>query len=381
MSTEGPDLSGLDYLEPILAETGLALETNPAKWERLWRIPALRAIAYIDVPARFNLYPFSIVDIGRDTCSYSLELALIEYLSRFDASCLMALPGSSLCTRVILALGTDVQIDRFFERFLSDSGPQWAFFGVTEPDVGADATAVRAHVSCVGSQRHLNAVKILVGAVQQASVGIVFARAGDRQELCLVMVEPPVQSDKYTCERLPVFGLAGAGLCRLVIRDLPIRADQILGGERRSLRDGLSGIVSVFERHRPMVGAMALGTGRGLVNALERAGVPAHALAPFKLEHAVLCRRMHLVAASYEQARLRGHEASLFKLQATQFAERVAQCVPKLVSSRSLLSSAILRKKYRDAFAFEYMEGTSNIQLLNAYRSYVACRGHNDTAA
>jgi diaminopimelate decarboxylase len=381
MSQEGPDLSGVDYLEPIFAETGLALERNPAQWERLWRIPALRAIAYIDVPARFNPYPFSTVNIGHDTCSYSLQLALIEYLSRFDASCLMALPGSSLCTRVILALGTDAQIDRFFERFRSDSGPQWAFFAVTEPEVGADATAVRAHVSCVGSQRHLNAVKILVGAVQQASIGLVFARARDRQELCLVMVEPPLQPDKYTCERLPVFGLAGAGLCRLVIRDLPIRADQIIGGERRSLRDGLSGIVSVFERHRPMVGAMALGAGRGLVNALERAGVPTDALALYKLEHAALCRRMHRVAERYERARLRGHEASLFKLQATRFVERVAQGVPRLVSCKTLLSSASLRKKYRDAFAFEYMEGTSNIQLLNAYRSYVASRGNDDTAS
>jgi diaminopimelate decarboxylase len=381
MSTESPDLSALDYLEPILAETGLALETNPAEWERLWRIPALRAIAYIDVPAPFNPYPFSSVGIGHDICPYHLQLALIEYLSRFDASCLMALPGSSLCTRVMLALGTDAQIDRFFERFRSDGGPQWAFFAITEHEVGSDATTVRARVSFIDNQRYLNAVKMLIGAVEHASVGLVFAHVGDRQELCLVMVEPSLQPDKVTYERLPVFGLTGAGLCRLVIRDLPIGAEQMLGGERRSLRDGLSGIVSVFERHRPMVGAMALGTGRGLVNALERAGVPAHALALYKLEHAALYRRMHRVAASYEQARLRGHEASLFKLQATQFVQRVAQAVPRLLPCKTLLSSASLRKKYRDAFAFEYMEGTSNIQTLNAYRSYVASRGNDDIAS
>jgi diaminopimelate decarboxylase len=379
MCTESLDLRGLDYLEPLFVETSLALERDPAAWERLWRIPALQAIAYLDVPGRFNPHPFASIGIGRDTCSYGLQLAIIEYLSRFDASCLMALPGSSLCTRVILALGTHAQIDLFFKRFRSE--PHWAFFAITEPEVGSDAAAVRARVSGVGNERRLNAVKTLVGAVQQASVGLVCARVEGKQELCLVMVEPGRHLDNITCERLPAFGLAGAGLCRLAIRDLPIRLDQMIGAERRSLRDGLSGIVSVFERHRPMVGAMALGAGRGLVNALQRAGVSGDRVAMFKLEHAALYRRMNRMAVSYEQSRLRGHEASLFKLQATRFAERVAQSVPRLLAPTTLISSALLRKKYRDAFAFEYMEGTSNIQVLNAYRSYVASRGNDDPAA
>jgi diaminopimelate decarboxylase len=373
------DLGGLDYLEPLFAETGLALERDPTAWERLWGVPALRAIAYLDVPARFDPYPFADVGIGRDTCPYSLQLALIEYLSRFDASCLMALPGSSLCTHVILALGTDAQIDTFFKRFRSGA-PHWTFFAISEPEVGSDATAVRARVSRAENEWRLNAVKMLVGAAQQASVGLVFARVEEKQELCLIMIEPARHADKVTCERLPPLGLAGAGLCRLVIRNLPITVDQMIGAERRSLRDGISGIVSVFERHRPMVGAMALGAGLGLINSLERAGVPGDALALDRLEHAALCRLMNNLALRYEQSRLRGHEASLFKWQATRFAERVAQRVPALLSPKELIASPILRKKYRDAFAFEYMEGTSNIQALNAYRSYVASRGNDDPA-
>src|SRR5262249_19291661 len=130
-----------------------------------------------------------------------------------------------------------------------------------------------------------------------------------------------------------------------------------------------------------MVGAMALGAARGLVSALERAGVPAEALAMNKLEHAALYRLMMRVARNYEQSRPGGPEASLFKVQATRFAERVARSVPTRVPSKALMASPLLRKKYRDVFAFEYMEGTSNMQLLNAYRHFVASRGGHDAAS
>jgi alkylation response protein AidB-like acyl-CoA dehydrogenase len=381
MFTEWPELSRLDYLEPIFAETGLALETRPEEWARLWAVPALRAIAYIDVPARFNPYPFSTAGLDYDACPYSLHLALIEYLSRFDASCLMALPGSSLCTRVVLTLGTPAQMETVFQRFSLGTEPHWAFFAVTELEVGSDASQVRSHLSGSGTEKRLNAEKMLIGSAQQASIGLVFARDENTQGLCLVMIEPMREPHKITCERLPVFGLAGAGLARLVIRDLPITADQVIGGERRSLRDGLILLLRVFERHRPMVGAMALGAARGLVTALERSGVPADTLAMYKLEHAALYRLMMRVARNYEQSRPSGTEASLFKVQATRFAERVARSVPTRVPSKALMASPVLRKKYRDVFAFEYMEGTSNMQLLNAYRHFVASRANHDAAS
>src|SRR5438445_124195 len=117
MIDDSAKLAWLDDLGQMLVETGLALETTPDAWDRLWEIPALRAIAYIDVPLRFNRYPFLAVKSDQDRCPYSYHLALIEYLSRFDASCLMALPGSSLSTQAILTLGTEVQINQFFERF------------------------------------------------------------------------------------------------------------------------------------------------------------------------------------------------------------------------------------------------------------------------
>lgn len=381
MSTSRFDLSQLDHLEPLFAAVGLALETNPAAWARLWEVPALRAIAYIDVPSGFNPYPFSSTGLGYEACPYHLRLALIEYLSRFDASCLMALPGPSLCTGVFLTLGTEAQIEKFFVRFSSPTVPQWAFLAVTEPEVGSDATGSQARLSRCAKCQYLNATKTLIGSVQRASAGLVLARVESTQGLCLVIVELNGHRENITVEALASLGLAGAGLCRVVIRELPIADDQLIGAERKSLRDGLPALLRVFDRHRPMVGAMALGTARGLISALERAGVSPHTLTNFKLEHAALCRRMHDLALRYEGSQLRGDEASLFKMHATRLAERVARSIPTFIPSADFVSSPLLRKKYRDAFAFEYMEGTTNMQLLNAYRQYVASREDHGTAS
>jgi acyl-CoA dehydrogenase len=374
-------LARLDDLEPLFGEVGLALEANPAAWARLWEIPAMRAIAYIDVPSRFNPYPFSSAGLGCNACPYQDHLALIEYLSRFDASCLLALPGSSLCTRVITTLGNERQIEHFFRRFASTLMPHWTFFAVTEPGVGSDATRVGSGVTRGASGLRLNATKTLIGSAEWASVGIVLARMESTESLYLVIVELSHHRQQVTCERLASFGLAGAGLCRVVFRDLPITAEHVIGFERKSLRDGLPGLLRVLERHRPMVGAMALGTARGLITALERVGVPPDKLARYKLEHVALCRRMRDLGLRYEKGRLRGDEASLFKLHATRLAERVACSLPTLIPSAEFVSSPLLRKKHRDAFAFEYMEGTSNMQLLNAFRQYVASREEHGTAS
>src|SRR5262249_45324950 len=162
MVVEDPDVRCLNYLEPLFYKIGLALETRPDAWVELWDIPVVRAIAYIDVPTRFNPCPFTTVGLNHEQCPYSLHLALIEYLSRFDPSCLLALPGPSLCAHVVLTLGTEVQINRFFDRFRSSAVPHRAFFAVTEPEVGSDATAVRAQLCDARGDMCLNAVKMLI---------------------------------------------------------------------------------------------------------------------------------------------------------------------------------------------------------------------------
>ncbi|MGL6209187.1 MAG: acyl-CoA dehydrogenase family protein, partial [Paracoccaceae bacterium] len=89
------------------------------------------------------------------------------------------------------------------------------------------------------------------------------------------------------------------------------------------------------------------------------------------LGHKALLGQLAGVVAAYEGGRPRAHDISLIKMQAVAFADKVVERVYE-VAGTSLLTNATLRRHCRDAKAFEYMEGTSNIHALGAFRSYVA---------
>ncbi|MER9408704.1 acyl-CoA dehydrogenase family protein [Mesorhizobium sp. M0589] len=366
-----PCLAKLDALRPLLVATGARLENDPEAWRDLWTNPLLRALTLIGVPARHNCFPIEQAGLDLDGCSYALQIAMIERIARADASCILALQGPSLSGGVVQKMGTPEQIERFFRAY--QRGPQGTFFAVTEPTGGSDPSQGNSHLCDKAGTLRLNAHKMIVGNVERAAVGLLFARDERSGRPVLVMIDRECHARHLTIERLPTFGLHGADLCRLMVEDLPVQPDMILGDGRPSLQDGFVAINDVFERNRPIVAALALGTGRGILDYLSEAthGVEPR-LADLRLRHAALLRRLDRVLAAYEAGRPKTQEISLIKLQAVAFADQVVERAFSLDCSAQLMMDPVLRRKTRDAKAFEYMEGTTNIHVLNAFRSYVS---------
>lgn len=366
-----PCLAKLDALRPLLLATGARLESDPEAWRDLWANPLLRALTLIGVPARHNCFPIGQAGLGLDGCSYALQIAMIERVARADASCILALQGPSLSGGVVQKMGTPEQIERFFRAY--QRGPQGTFFAVTEPTAGSDPSQGNSHLCDKTGTLRLRAHKMLVGNVERAAVGLLFARDQRSGRSVLVMIDREHHGQHLTIERLPAFGLRGADLCRLVVEDLPLEPDMILGDGRLSLQDGFVAINDVFERNRPVVAALALGTGCGILDHLSEAkpGIEPR-LADMRLRHAALLRRLETVLAAYEAGRPKTQEISLIKLQAVAFADQVVERAFSLDCSAQLMMDPVLRRKTRDAKAFEYMEGATNIHVLNAFRSYVS---------
>ncbi|UJD92051.1 acyl-CoA dehydrogenase (plasmid) [Rahnella aquatilis] len=353
----------LNELNAVLTAAGKLSEYNPDHAVTGFDHPELMSIACIGIPSRFNPWEtaaFSDVD-------YSHHLQIIEYLSRTDASAMMMLPGASLSTRAILTLGTEQQQARFFSCF--EHSPAWTFFAVTEPGVGSDATAVSCELTQNSQGWWLNGQKMLVGGAMRASAGLVFARY--EQTHRLVMVFPQGKTGALQRELLDTFGLAGASLTRLTMTNLHIKEDDILGLGRRGLQQGLNALSKVFERHRPMVAAMALGTTYGLLKALETRPLPVAAknwLAGQWRKYHALFQQMLTLAQGYHSGQQQYAQTSRLKLSATRLVEETARHLPDWLATQDWLEDTFLRKRYRDSFAFEYMEGTSNIHLLNSFR-------------
>lgn len=325
--------------------------------------PALKSVACIGIPSRFNPWETpAFADV-----SYTQHLQIIEYLSRTDASAIMLMPGASLSTRAVLTLGNEQQQARFFAGFAER--PAWTFFAVTEPDIGSDAGAIATELTRSNQSYRLNGTKLLIGGAMLASAGLVFARYQLSQRL--LMVFPETTAGTLQREAIDTFGLAGAGLTRLTFKDHVVEEEDILGHERRELLQGLNALSLVFERHRPMVAAMALGTTFGLLTALDTRPLPTSArrwVARQWRTYQAVYQQMLGVAAGYSNGQHQHALTSQLKRNATRLVEDTACRLPHWLDRDDWQQDALLRKRYRDSFAFEYMEGTGNIHLLNSLR-------------
>ena len=188
----------------------------------------------------------------------------------------------------------------------------------------------------------------------------------------VVLVEPDRVRAHLTITRLPTTGMSGADLCRIDMRDVPVAQEDLVAAqsERPSLRDGFMAINGVFERYRPVVAALALGNARGMLERLARHG-QANAFASEFRSHAALIAALADVCADGMRGQAKGHRISEIKYQAVAFSDALVARIPRDAPA-VMLTDPLLRRKMRDAKGFEYMEGTSNIHVLNAYRAYVA---------
>ncbi len=364
-------VQALDHQLPRLAEAADAQETDPEAWRKVWAEPQMRAISYVGVPEAITPYRFAEAGLGA-ACGHALHLALVERLSRGAASAMMALPASAMSTRAVLRLGTEDQIERFFQPFAE--GTAWTFFGVTEPAVGSDAGQGSTRLDPAGAGWTLSGEKTLIGGATLARRGLVLATDGTLLRLAMVM--QPADGQSFRAEKLPMTGLCGAGISHLRFDGLSIGAGDILAAESR--RPVMLTLADVFGKHRPMVGAMALGTGRAMLDRLAEAGVN-RGFDDLLREHGALLHRMLALGDQAEAGPLPVHAVSQFKRQATAFADRVRARVAARAPA-VLLADRRMRRLWRDAGAFEYMEGTTAIHSLNAYRDYVTGEVAHDRA-
>jgi diaminopimelate decarboxylase len=367
-----PCLGALASLEPLFTKTGDRLDRDPDDWSALWSDPLVRALTTIGVPDEHNGFPLSETGLGIDHCHYGLHVAMVEMLARFDTNSILSMPGPSLSGGAVLAAGSTTQVDRFFAAYRH--GPQGTFFAVTEPDAGSDASNGSVRISDGPNGLRLSGRKTLIGGAKRADIGLVFGRLERTGRPVLAMIAPAEAPDCITIERLATTGLRGADLCQLTFTDFPVAPEMILGGSTDgtgSLRDGFTSINGVFERNRPMVAALALGTGRGILDRLEAKPGLAGRFSDLRVRHAALLRQLARVVAAQEAGRPRLHDIGRVKMQAVAFADRVVETAFANAPAE-VLADPCLTRRCRDAKAFEYMEGTTHIQLLNAYRSYTA---------
>ncbi|MFJ3720933.1 acyl-CoA dehydrogenase family protein [Streptomyces sp. NPDC090057] len=332
---------------------------------------ALIRAAALPAERRTAPEPPEVLGDYRGTCLERV-VATLE-LARGDAGALLGAPGPALAGIVVDALGSTAQRDLFHARVAD--GRTRTFFAMTEPAHGSDATSLESRLERTPDGFALSGRKRYIGNAARAGIGVVFARTG-RSPLTIraVLVERPAGG--WQGRRLDTLGLRGAWLSEIAFDGHPVSEDQLLGQHLPVSRRGLWGALQTFNNVRIQVGAMAVGTALAM---LDRVGE----LAPGAPGGEVLRARAeaarelaYRAAAEVDRDPDARAMPAMAKLTGSRLPVAVAHWAAAVLGPGGLPADPLLEKWSRDAYGFEFMEGTGNMQRLHIADGHVRSTGH-----
>lgn len=351
----------------VLRATTLDIDRDPSLASRV--LETALPWKHVGMPAEY--YPDPPTVRGRpvylDSCVE--QVTVLEELARVDAGAVLALPGPAMSGFVVAEIADASQRERYYGMLAAN--PTWTFFGMTEPSHGSDPAGMGTKVD----DGLLNGTKRFVGNGARARIGVVFAR---RRPGPLGIAAILLETDRPGFAGVPLetLGLRALQLSELRMRDVPVSDEDMLGRHRSATRQGMWAAVRTFNRYRPVVACLALGVAQGafdyvVENRLLLKRAQQHLLDGFE-------DRLHGVRALVlAAARAADHDpsdgtlASAAKIRATALAEEITTAAVRFFGPGARWEHPLLDKWLRDARAFEFMEGTSNIQRLNLAQGYL----------
>ncbi len=353
------------------------IEPHAAEWDRVRYFPRdviaeLGKLGFLGMVA-----PEAHDGMGLDTVTYALAL---EELAAADAGVAAAVNShSALPTTLLARHGTPRQQERWLTPMAR--GTVLAGVALTEPDAGSDIAALAARAAQRDDGWALDGIKAWVTNGTTADLVIVFARTAAGISAFLV----PTDAAGYRPEApADTMGMRTASTGVVVLRDLRIPADHLLGDEGQ----GLAYAVEGTDAGRLGVAALAVGIAR---RALEHAvaycserrqfGRALREFEAVQFKLADMATRVdaaralaHAAAARHDRGEDGAAAASMAKLFASEAAMWVTTQAIQLFGGYGYMRDFPVEKLFRDAKAMELYEGTSEIQRLNVARGLTAGR-------
>lgn len=357
-----------------LREIGLVIDREPERITEFTNLESIRTINRMMIPPEYGGEP--IVTVGQERY-YGLSclerVIAIEQLSAGDAGVFLGSPGPSMSSVIISALADPQQKERYYSHFLK--GTAWSFFALTEPEKGSDATEIGTRISRNGEGRlELNGQKFYIGNGHRASIGLVFAQT-NRTPLGIQIALVDKSISGFTAKPLDTMGVRGVQLSHLTFDACQLEEHDIIGRHLSPTKRGLWGALQTFHRMRPGVAALALGVAQAAFDYVREQRSFFKEREKLELEQIEM--RLHALrsmirsaAAEIDSDVQKGYLASLSKIRAGALAEEATELALDLMGPGSMHEHPLLNKWYRDARAFEFMEGTTSIQKINVFQAY-----------
>lgn len=278
---------------------------------------------------------------------------------------------NAVAADALLVAGNEEQRREYLDRLTQG---EFGCYAVTEPGAGSDVASMAARAVRENDRYILNGTKIWISNATVASFAVVFAKTDPEARhrgitaFLVDMDTPGVEVSK----KLEKMGQRAAPAAEVNFVDVAVPVSQRLGEEG----EGFVIAMKVFDRSRPVIGAMAVGlTQRCLDESLAYAK-ERHTMGRPILEHQAIGYKIADMAMRAEAGRLLVHkaawlldngqrntlEAAYCKCFAADTATWAAGEAVQIFGGMGYSTEFPVEKLYRDAKVLQIYEGTSEIQ-------------------
>jgi len=328
-------------------------------------------LQYLDHPA--------LILLRQDRSDNTLnKVKLYEALAYGDTACLFASPRPCLSGLLLKEIGTEAQYEAYHQN-VRENSPRTCF-AVTEPLYGSDVAKMESFFTFNYQENiwHLNGHKYLFGNGTCADIGVVWARVSPGPfgiRAALIRFKENATETNIERSLLPMLGLRGAQLSSVKFNNFPIHVEDMLGLHVHSLLRGINALVRTFNKMRICIAALAIGQSQAICDYIQTVkksftNQEAALLKQYQVKIDALRQRIGQAAVRLDEDPERVAEISLLKSLATTLVEGLVNEMFSFFGQAAFFEHPFLAKSFRDAFAYEFADGTIHVQRNNIFEGY-----------
>ncbi|WP_316667773.1 acyl-CoA dehydrogenase family protein [uncultured Propionibacterium sp.] len=312
-------------------------------------------------------------EYGGSGIDFQTGAMVFEELGRVDAGYAITLVSTFVAFRNVMLAGTEEQA-RLFADTIADGG--LGCFAISEPGAGSDAAAIRTSAVRDGDDYVLNGQKCWITNGGIADIYLISAKtdpgAGHRG-ISTFLVEADREGLSHGAHE-DKMGLRTSNTCDLILNDVRVPADHLVGAEGDGFRIAMSGL----DVSRPFMATIAVGM---MQRALDEAAVYAlqreqfgQPIFEFQMVQDILARMSAKIVAcrALVQQTMRRvdlgldvqKDGAITKQFVTDLQQEVVSDAVQVMGGNGFTKEYPVEKLMRDAKVFQIMEGTNQIQSV-----------------
>ncbi len=352
-----------------------------AEWDRTATVP----VATVRRAGELGLFGIAVPaewgGAGADFTAYALAT---EELAYADAGVCNMISATNSFALMVHEFGTPAQKERYLRPVAS--GQAIACLMLTEPQAGSDAANQRTRAVQRGDRYVLQGTKSFITSGRSADVAMALAvtdPAAAKRGISAFLLR--TGHPGYRVLRVEdKLGHRSNDTCQVLLDDVEVAADDMLGQPGQGLKIALAGMDS----GRIVVAAQSVGVARAALDAALAYARQRETFGKTLVEHQAIAfmlaematdievaRQMYLHAAGLKDARVHAiKEASMAKLFAAAMCERVCSAAIQIHGGYGFVKDYPVEKYYRDARVFQIYEGTNEVQKILIARELAAGR-------